>query len=211
LFECDSSRPWCLGGQHLSISSGQIRGFTNTSTFIDPFQVETANLSGDFYGQYRIKSVREFIERGPLLHAIEFQHMEGRTYSLSVTGPNDFERVVPFLGGETVGILLALPAPGDYRLTADGETLCNGNGDKFAVGSGETIFDLVEFCGFFARQGSLTPGAVAGISIAVIIVVIVAGVGVWFFKFRDPAGYTPADHILESAPDGPDEGYMSGL
>jgi hypothetical protein len=196
---------------------------TNTTTFIDPvYHTGTTFDSLHISGFYTVPSAKDSFGQARLLHIGKLSGLVQGLNTLTLTREGGtYTRSASFNGSHVVGVTLSVNEAGTYKavLTTPGNganlNLCLNaakTGDSFTVGaSGETFVEKVGPCGSATddsqSSGSLSGGAKAGISIAVILVVAgVAGAVFFLVKVKNVCaggGGKGGGELIDSKADSP--------
>jgi hypothetical protein len=133
----------CLTAPFLNATGVALTGVTNSSTF---FNVDSTSLdSFSFFGQYRGASLREQLTGISFVH---FGRISLNATVLLVFTSASHERNVTVVANGINGLLISLPAPGDYAVSvlSSGHrigALCASSECSFAISDGDNFFPEV--------------------------------------------------------------------
>jgi hypothetical protein len=162
---------------------------TNSATFIEPGYGAATDLSQlNFVGKYTTATEKDYFGNAPYLHIGSITGYPAGQYNVIFRSTStSWQKIVPVNITDVVGIIVALPAAGDYtvglsRTTTDTVTLCVGSRSVYTVGKAELYVPTVGSCSADDGTSSgLSGGAVAGIVIGVVAGIAIIGVVVFVF------------------------------
>jgi hypothetical protein len=184
VLECAPVISECVAGQTVLVN-GSLQVFTSTARVFDSVvpSAVTAAEGAELFFSYAAQSAPEWIQ----LSALHFGGVAGLAgdgvYTLNFIGEGG-SRTVQFAPATAAGLLVSLPAPGQYSVAFKGVdgvdgSLCNGTDPVFVVGVGDTFVMQAEVCAS-PPPTSIPPnvGLIAGLStvgaVVLLCVVVVA-------------------------------------
>jgi hypothetical protein len=210
-----------FGALSLFAGHSQMNCVTNTTRLLAP-DADTSMADLVLYGQYRHFSVAEAFSDLLLLHFVNISMLKGDRFVLTIVyaGDQNVQREVVYDGQNNTGLIVSVPAEGEYRIQARGsdgivrEVVENGR-STFPVVDGEVLIEsrAILPAATDIHESGLSQSVIGAISIGALILVGLV-VGVIAFRMnpsRAPreaeplARTTPGNLPRETAPPDPQE------